>query len=48
MTEYDVLVTAGRLFLGIGLCILAVTLVERYATAAATTHEKEEEDDQTH
>ena len=48
MTEYDVLVTACWLFGGIGLCILALTLVERYATAAATTHEKEDEDDQTH
>lgn len=47
MTEYDVLVTACWLFGGIGLCILAVTLVELYATATATdkTHETEEEDD---
>ena len=48
MTEYDVLITACWLFGGIGLCILAVTLVELYATATATdkTHETEEEDDQ--
>ncbi len=54
MTEYDVLVTACWLFGGIGLCILAVTLVELYATATATataadtptTPETEEEDDQ--
>ena len=44
MTEYDVLVTACWLFGGIGLCILAVTLVELYATATATTPETEEED----
>lgn len=42
MTEYDVLITACWLFGGIGLCILAVTLVEVYATA--TTPETEEED----
>ena len=52
MTEYDVLVTACWLFGGIGLCILAVTLVELYDTATATaadtttTPETEEEDDQ--
>lgn len=46
MTEYDVLVTACWLFGGIGLCILAVTLVELYATATTTTPETEEEDDQ--
>ena len=38
VTRYDLLITACWLFVGIGLCILAVTLVERYATAAATTH----------
>ena len=42
MTEYDVLITACWLFGGIGLCILAVTLVEVYATATAP--ETEEED----
>lgn len=47
VTRYDLLITACWLVVGIGLCILAVTLVELYATATATdkTHETEEEDD---
>lgn len=44
MTRYDVMITACWLFVGIGLCILAVTLAELYATAK--TPETEEEDDQ--
>ncbi len=46
VTRYDLLITACWLVVGIGLCILAVTLVELYATATTTTPETEEEDDQ--
>ncbi len=40
MTEYPLLTSACWLFSGIGLCILALALAERYATT-----KKEEEDD---
>ena len=46
ITRYDLLITACWLFVGIGLCILAVTLVELYATATTTAPDTEEEDDQ--
>lgn len=45
MTEYDLLITACWLFGGIGLCILAATLIEMYATAPLPPNETESEND---
>lgn len=39
MTLYDLLITACWLFGGIGLCILATTLIELHITGATHDHD---------